>query len=178
MLVGGRVRPSLLPSLPAVFVILSGLLAPGCSNQTLIQSPKGSADAETARFEPIRDIPIPAGSSLDNDRSLILSNDKEWTGRLVLKADPPMPKLFAYYAQQMRSFGWQPVASIMGETSVLTFVQGQRAATVQIRPATLMGSVVTVTMAPRHGDTMAADPMAPDRAIQTDQLPPSGTTRR
>jgi hypothetical protein len=78
----------------------------------------------------------------------------------------------------MRSFGWQPVASIMGETSVLTFVQGQRAATVQIRPATFMGSVVTVTMAPRHGDTMAVDPMSSSRSVQTDRLPPPGMTRR
>ena len=181
-------RPSPIPSLRTVLAIAAALLAPGCSNQSLIQSPKGSADAETAKFEPIRDIPIPAGSSLDNDRSLILSNEKEWTGRLVLKADPTMPKLFAYYAQHMRSFGWQPVASIMGETSVLTFVQGQRAATVQIKPAMLFGSVVTVTMAPRHADTLATQPGAtqpgatrpllPDQSIQTDRLPPPASTRR
>ena len=171
-------RPSLLPPLPAIFVIAAAFLASGCSNQSLIQSPKGSADVETARFEPIRDIPIPAGSSLDNDRSLILSNEKEWTGRLVLDADPSMPKLFAYYAQHMQSFGWQPVASIMGETGVLTFVQGQRAATVQIRPAMFTGSIITVTMAPRHGGTMAGQPVAADRSIQTDRLPPPGTTRR
>lgn len=171
-------RPSLLPPLPVILAIAAAFLASGCSNQSLIQSPKGSADAEMARFEPIRDIPIPAGSSLDNDRSLILSNEKEWTGRLVLEADPPMPKLFAYYAQNMRSFGWQPVASIMGETGVLTFVQGQRAATVQIRPAMFTGSVVTVTMAPRHGDVLTGERAASDRSVQTDRLPPSGMTRR
>ncbi len=155
------------------------LLAGGCANQSVIQGPKGSSDAETAKFEPIRDVPIPAGSSLDNDKSLILSNEKEWTGRLVLKADPTMPKLFAYYAQQMRSLGWQPVASVMGETSVQTFVQGQRAATVQIRPATLMGSIVTVTMAPRHAvDGIDTQAIVPDRAIQSDRLPPLGAPQR
>jgi hypothetical protein len=163
------------PALTAAALLLTG----GCSNQSVIQGPKGSSDAETAKFEPIRDVPIPAGSSLDNDKSLILSNEKEWTGRLVLKADPTMPKLFAYYAQQMRSLGWQPVASVMGETSVQTFVQGQRAATVQIRPATLMGSIVTVTMAPRHAaDGIDTQAIVPDRAIQSDRLPPLGATRR
>lgn len=171
-----RLRLSLtVPALTAAALLLAG----GCSNQSVIQGPKGSSDAETAKFEPIRDVPIPAGSSLDNDKSLILSNEKEWTGRLVLKADPTMPKLFAYYAQQMRSLGWQPVASVMGETSVQTFVQGQRAATVQIRPATLMGSIVTVTMAPRHAaDGIDTQAIVPDRAIQSDRLPPLGATQR
>lgn len=172
-----RNRTPLLPGLAVAVLCL--IQVAGCSNQSIIQSPKGSAGAETARFEPIRDIPIPTGSTLDNDRSLILSNEREWTGRLVLKADPTMPQLFAYYAKQMPSFGWQPVASIMGESSVLTYVQGQRAATVQIKPATLQGSIVTVTMAPRHAaDTVGAQPLAPDRSVQTDSLPPAGASTR
>lgn len=171
-------RPRRIPSFRTALAIVAALLASGCSNQSLIQSPKGSADAETAKFEPIRDIPIPAGSSLDNDRSLILSNEKEWTGRLVLEADPAMPKLFAYYAQHMRSFGWRPVASIMGETSVLTFVQGQRAATVQIEPAMLFGSIVTVTMAPRHADITATQPAISDRSVRADRLLPPAAARR
>jgi hypothetical protein len=175
MPVGGCVHPSPKRSTSGrssatLFALFTLTLIAGCANQSLIQSPKGSADAETAKFEPIRDVPIPAGASLDNDRSLILSNDREWTGRLVLKADPPMPKLFAYYAQQMRSFGWQPVASIMGEMSVLTFVQWQRAATVQIKPATFMGSIVTITMAPRHEDMPTGQAVLPDRSVQTDRL--------
>ena len=84
-----------------------------------------------------------------------------------------MSQLFAYYGDQMQGFGWQPVASIMGETSVLTFVQGDRAATVQISSATLGGSVITVTMAPRQsGQTMSAGRAYPDRSIQAEQLPP------
>jgi len=159
----------------AIFVALTA----GCSNQSLIQSPKGSAGADTARFEPISDIPIPTGSTLDNDKSLILSNEREWTGRLVMSAGPSMPQLFAYYMKQMPSFGWQPVASIMGETSVLTYVQGQRAATVQIKPAMIQGSTVTVTMAPRHSsDVTGSQAYSPDRSIQSDSLPPIGAKNR
>jgi hypothetical protein len=158
---------------------IAAALTAGCSNQSLIQSPKGSAGADTARFEPIRDIPIPTGSTLDNDRSLILSNEKEWTGRLVMKADPSMPQLFSYYVKQMPGFGWQPVASIMADTSVLTYVQGQRAATVQIKPAMLQGSIVTVTMAPRHSaDLAGGQALTSDRSIQSDSLPPAGGTTR
>ena len=172
-----RLRPSSL--FPAVFTVAILLAAGGCANESLIQGPKGSADAETTKFEPIRDIPIPAGSTLDTDKSLILSNEKEWTGRVVLKADPAMPKLFAYYAQQMRGLGWQPVASVMGETGVLTFVQGARAATVQIKPGMFTGSVVTVTMAPRHdADGTGTQAIAPDQSIQSERLAPLGASRR
>jgi len=158
---------------------VAALLIAACTNQSLIQGPKGSGGADTARFEPVRDIPIPTGSTLDNDRSLILSNEREWTGRIVLNADPSMPQLFAYYAKQMRTFGWEPVASIMGDTSVLTYVQGARAATVQIKPATLRGSIVTVTMAPRHSaDPAAAQAGIPDRSVQTDSLAPIGSPAR
>lgn len=167
------------PALAVLVATLAVALVAGCSNQSIIQSPKGSDGADTARFEPIRDIPIPTGSTLDNDRSLILSNEREWTGRLVIKADPSMPQLFAYYMKQMQSFGWQPVASIMADTSVLTYVQGQRAATVQIKPAMLQGSIVTVTMAPRHSADMAgSQALTPDRSIQSDSLPPPGATTR
>ncbi len=91
-----------------------------------------------------------------------------------------MPKLFAYYGQQMRTLGWQPVASVMGETGVLTFVQGARAATVQIKPGMFTGSIVTVTMAPRHdADGMGTQAAVPsDRSIQSDRLPPLGSSRR
>ena len=167
------------PALAILVAALAVALVAGCSNQSVIQSPKGSDGADTARFEPIRDIPIPTGSTLDNDRSLILSNEREWTGRLVIKADPSMPQLFAYYMKQMQSFGWQPVASIMADTSVLTYVQGQRAATVQIKPAMLQGSIITVTMAPRHStDVAGSQALTPDRSIQSDSLPPLGATIR
>ncbi len=96
-----------------------------------------------------------------------------------MRAGPSMRQRVAYYGRRMRRFGWEPVASVMGETSVLTYVQGQRAATVQIRPATLQGSIITVTMAPRH----TADPTAnqagiQDRSIQTDSLAPIGSPAR
>jgi len=173
------VYPRSFSILPAILAAVALLLAGGCANQSLIQGPKGASDAETAKFEPIRDIPIPTGSTLDNDKSLILANDKEWTGRVVLKADPSMPKLFAYYGQQMRNLGWQPVASVMGETGVLTFVQGARAATVQIKPAMFGGSIVTVTMAPRHDASgFGTQAVVPDQSIQAERLPPYGASSR
>ena len=176
MNVGGVVTRNQNLRFVASALLALSLATAACSNQSLIESPKGSGTADAARFEPIRDVPIPSGSTLDNDRSLILSNDEEWTGRLVLNANPAMPQLFAYYQKQMQTFGWQPITSIMGETGVLTYIKGNRAATVQIKPATFRGSVVTVTMAPRHAlDPSGLQTASPDQSVQSDRLPPPVT---
>ena len=152
---------------------LAAVLVAGCLNTSDIRSPRGSADADAHEFEPVHDIPIPAGSTLDNDRSLILSTEKQWTGRVVLNAGSSMSKIFAYYAKQMRKLGWQPITSIMGENSVQTFIQGSRTATVQIDPGTLTGSTVTVTMAPRQpGQITGIDRPVQDTSLQADRLPP------
>lgn len=159
-----------------VFTVMLGavaaILVAGCLNTSNIRSPRGSADADAHNFEPVHDIPIPAGSTLDNDRSLILSTETQWTGRVVLNASSNMAKIFAYYAKQMRKLGWQPITSIMGENSVQTFIQGDRTATVQIDPGTLIGSTITVTMAPRQPSQITGiDRPVQDTSLQADRLP-------
>jgi hypothetical protein len=182
-----------------VIVLFAAILS-GCFIKRFdIRSPSGSANATKAKFEPVQDVPIPSNSKLDNDRSLILNTADKWTGRIVLEAEPPMSKLFAYYGAEMRKLGWTPVARVMGQTSVLTFVRGERVVTVQITPNMMSeGSVVTVTMSPRdpqhysdvvpvaretegsvHGNAIPAyrQEYRPssyvDSSVQADQLPPA-----
>lgn len=164
-----------------------------------IRSPSGSANATKAKFQPVQDVPIPSNSKLDNERSLILNTAEKWTGRIVLEAEPPMSKLFTYYGTEMPKLGWTPIARVMGETSVLTFMRGERVVTVQIASNTMSdGSVITVTMSPRDPqnysdvvpvardskdgvtDNNAATQnarddktvQAYDRSVQSDKLPP------
>lgn len=182
--------------LRGIAIILFAAILSGCFfKKFAIRSPSGSANATKAKFEPVRDVPIPSNSKLDNDRSLILNTADKWTGRIVLEAEPPMSKLFSYYGTEMGKLGWKPVARVMGETSVLTFVRGERVVTVQITPNTMTeGSVVTVTMSPRDpqnfsdvvpvardtdGRSSAAtvrDSRAMqvrDRSVQAERLPPA-----
>ena len=54
--------------------------------------------------------------------------------------------------------GWCSVS----ESSVLTFAQAERVATIQIEGHTLSGSTVAITMSPRHasgGDSMQVEPL-------------------
>lgn len=103
-----------------------------------------------ADFQPVTDIPIPEDATMDTERSLILSNQDHWTGRIVMKVGLSAPEAFAFYQQQMPNFRWAPVMSVQSDISVLAFTHNDRAATVQVQSRTISGSLVTVTIAPRQ----------------------------
>ena len=107
---------------------------------------EGVSDLQ-ATFQPITDIPIPPGTTLDAQNSLILGSGDLWTGRLVLNLEQNHSEAFALYTTQMPQFGWRPIASVQSETSLLTFVRGNRATTVEIiKRRAMSGCLVRITM--------------------------------
>jgi hypothetical protein len=106
----------------------------------------------SAAFQPITDVPIPEGARLDTERSLVLGGEDNWTGRLVFSVGESSADAFALYHQDMQRFGWRLITSVQAESSVLTFSQGERVATIQIEGRTLSGATVAITMSPRHAD--------------------------
>jgi hypothetical protein len=58
----------------------------------------------------------------------------------------------SFYQQQMPNFGWQPLMSVTSETSVMTYLRGDRAATVQVERRTVIGTIVSVTVAPKQSE--------------------------
>jgi hypothetical protein len=133
--------------------LAAALALAGCSRGTMLPAnSSGSAD-QPANFQLVTDIPIPAGATMDNDRSLILSDRDRWTGRVVMTLGNSANEVTAFYQAQMPNFGWQPMMSVTSETSVLTYLRGDRAATVQVERRTVYGTMVSVTVAPRQADT-------------------------
>ncbi len=139
---------------------------------------------QPANFQLVTDIPVPAGASMDNDRSLILSDRDRWIGRVVLTVGNSANETTAFYQAQMPNFGWQPLMSVTSEISVMTYLRGDRVATVQIERRTVYGAVVSVTVGPRQSESPGAasgggyDPspaprLAPAGGIRSEQLPPS-----
>ncbi len=167
--------------LAILLVPFLALFLAGCFfNTAKIRSPRGGTNAESAKFEPVHDIPIPSNSKLDHDKSLVLSTEEQWIGRLVLDVESSMAKVFSYYASHMSELGWEPVSSILAENSVLTFVQGERVATVQISSGTISGAIVTVTMTPLQPANVAGKDgkggkgdAVKDTSVQADRLPGS-----
>ncbi|CAA7613164.1 conserved exported hypothetical protein [Candidatus Terasakiella magnetica] len=172
-----------LPRLLALMI--TALVVAGCSRGTMLpaNSAQSSPDQQP-NFQLVTDIPIPAGATMDNDRSLILSDRDRWTGRVVMTLGNSANEVTSFYQVQMPNFGWQPMMSVTAETSILTYLRGDRAATVQIERRTVYGTTVSVTVAPKQSDApsgsysggssaMEAAPRpAPSERVRSEQLPP------
>lgn len=144
----------------AALICAAGLA--GCaSGPTLPATAKKDGEKAIPNFQPVTDIPIPAGAELDTERTLILSSRDRWTGRLVIDLSLSAAEAFAFYQGDMPRFNWQPVMSVQAHTSVLTFTREDRAATVQIENRTLGGSTVMITIAPRQPNEPAQIQSAP-----------------
>lgn len=130
--------------------LFTTLLVAGCGTSTKLPATSLSNDSAPPEFSLVTDIPIPAGAEMDNERSLILSDRDRWTGRVVMKLWKPPVEATAFYQAQMPTFGWDPVMSVTSDISVLSYIRGDRAATVQIEKSSLWGATVLVTVAPRQ----------------------------
>lgn len=166
--------PSSVRRIAVIAVALLGLSA--CSRSTSLPASAANTGDQPANFSLVTDIPIPGSAAMDNERSLILSDRDRWTGRVVMKLSQTNIEMTSFYQQQMPAFGWTPVMSVISDTSVLTYVRGDRAATVQVERATVYGCTVFVTVAPRQADAGGEAPLArpaPAERIRSEPLPPS-----
>jgi hypothetical protein len=167
--------------------LVAALGAAACTRGTELppSSASGTGGDQPANFQLVTDIPIPSGATMDNERSLILSDRDRWTGRVVMTLSNSANEVTAFYQQQMPNFGWQPMMSVTAETSVLTYVRGDRAATVQVERRTVYGSLVSVTVAPKQSESGGASResapaprAAPTGGIRSEQLAPPSSSRR
>ncbi|MCC7167469.1 MAG: hypothetical protein IT565_07845, partial [Rhodospirillales bacterium] len=136
--------------------------------------------AITPTFGQFSDIPVPAGASMDLYRTLILGGGDSWMGRLSYSTRQSVGEMFDFHKAELARFGWQELASLRSATSVLTYQRGERVATIQIRPATILGAVVDFTVAPQGassrgssaGGMAPAPAMAPSAPVTSAPLPP------
>ena len=136
------------------------LLLSACTQNEPLSATQSNSPAglKTEIFRPVSDIPIPKDAALDAERSLILSDRDQWTGRLEVYTSITATEAYAFYETQMPVFNWTPIMSIQSKTSVLTFSRTERAATIQIERRALGGSSITVTVA-RAQDNIQSSPM-------------------
>ena len=68
-------------------------------------SSSGTKSAASPAYQPVSDVPIPAGTKINTDKSLILGEGDKWVGRMVLVMDRPSTQAYTYYLEQMPTFG-------------------------------------------------------------------------
>lgn len=129
------------------------VLLSGCSNRTSLPQTQAGDPAQPMDFQLLTDIPIPSGATMDDERSLILGDRDRWTGRVVIKLWKNPAQATQFYQQQMPAFGWEPIMAATSGVSVMAYVRGERAATVQIESSPMWGATVFVTVGQRAQTT-------------------------
>ena len=130
-------------------LLLSALLV-ACSSTPL----SGGEGSEAANPRPGteqfgRNTPLPVGSKLRSNESMLLGVGDNWLGRAVFDVPTDLESTFANFAEQFPRQGWTAVTAMRGKKSLLVFSRSDRSATVEIETTGLLGQVqVTLTLSP------------------------------
>ena len=113
--------------------------------------PDGQPVAPEKSFNRFPDIPVPTNAKMDTKRTLIFGGGESWYGQLGLNAKHDGDTIFDFYKQELPGFGWEEITSVRAPVSVLTYMRGERVASIQIEKGTINGSSITFTVSPRGG---------------------------
>lgn len=97
------------------------------------------------------DLPLPQGTKIDLERTLILGGSPDWTGRVAGQAPLGEEDLIRHFREELGKAGWKLVAIVRSKTSLLTFTNATRAASVEVLPAGGIGggSSFSVVVSPQ-----------------------------
>ena len=141
-------RPSARRAAFAACMLSLGLAACG-QNLSLAPNQANGLLPGEATFAQFKDIPIPAGATMNMDRSFIFGAQDSWIGRMVLNTSADVGATFDFYRNNAPQFGWDEVTTVRSAVSVLTYSRGERVLTIQIQGKTIRGAEVDLTVSPR-----------------------------
>ena len=127
------------------FFILLFLVS--CAGDSLlpVKGPEGDPGSELnlAEFD---DIPIPLNSKLDKEKSIIISKNRGWLGRLTFDTSEKQITVFDFFRNELPKFGWKKLSEVSSDTSLLNYQNQNRLASIQISDNTFYGSNVSITV--------------------------------
>ena len=88
--------------------------------------------AEQLSFAKFKDIPIPDGSVMDMNNTVIFGSDDEWFGRLALIPNLSHAETFDFFRYEMPNLNWIEITNVRSTSSVLSYEKENRIVTIQI----------------------------------------------
>ncbi len=120
----------------------------GCSSTPLTTS-EAAGDKTPASFEGGPATPIPPGALLKPGQSLILGQGDQWVGRMVIDVGRDADLAYKFFYEVYPTKGWNMIAAVRGEVSLLVFSNGERSLSVQINDGHFWGGgSATITATP------------------------------
>ena len=95
--------------------------------------------------------PLPPGSVIVNEKSLLIGGQGHWVGRLVLNLAGSTQDAYSFFEQQMPAQGWTLISSVRGEQSLMVLTKQDLTATVSFTERSGFGAgTATMTVTPRN----------------------------
>ena len=99
-------------------------------------------------------LPLPPGAVIRADQSLIIGAGDNWVGRVVLDVGRDVDAAYRYFLETYPAQGWTVVSAVRGKNRFLVMTRQERTATFEMVDGGMMGSSVSLTMAPRNAAVM------------------------
>lgn len=116
---------------------------------TGISGAEGLTD-EQVSFAKFKDIPIPEGSKMSVQETIIFGSSDEWFGRLTILSNYNHAQAFDYFKYEMPNFKWKEITTVRSESSVLTYENQNRIATIQITSNSIGKSKCAIIISPKE----------------------------
>ena len=149
---------------PAAGLLIASLIlsASGCASDPALVNASASnqrtATTDAQNALQVADISLPSGAKLDAEKSLVIGSGERWLGRLVIKADLSTVQAYNHFYNGMPPIGWTLITAVQSKLSHLSYLRGDRVASIQIEPVSFSGVMITITVSPRQGATSDAKP--------------------
>jgi hypothetical protein len=131
-----------------LFIALSAVATLACTSMGSRPMGSDSTVTETTAKQLSGDIPLPAGSVIKQQDTLVMGSGNTWMGRLNVAVSGEPQTVFAWFRDSLPGSGWTLTSSSFSKLSLLTFTKAERMATVQMQGTGFGGNEVLITVAP------------------------------
>jgi hypothetical protein len=139
------------------FLVTAGLAVglSGCANTGSSTSVAVGQDGKLQNpVQLLGQLPLPPGAVIRADQSLIIGAGDNWVGRVMLDVGRDVDAAYRYFLETYPAQGWTVVSAVRGKNSFLVMTRQERTATFEMVDGGMMGSSVSLTMAPRNAAVM------------------------
>ena len=104
-------------------------------------------------------MPLPKGTRISPDKSLILGEGDNWAGRIELSSSMEPLEASAFFTSEYPKQGWTLISSTKAKLSILVFTNNTRTLTFEISEGGPLAakSMIVMTVAPKVQNQVAPD---------------------
>ena len=135
-------------SFKILLVLSIAFVTLGCTTMGNVQTSNDSTVTEATAKQIAGDVPLPQGTVIRQQDSLVMGSGTAWTGRLSVTVAGEPQQVFAWFRDGLPGAGWTLTSSSFSKLSLLTFTKADRIATVQMQAGSFGANDVLITVAP------------------------------